>query len=368
MNEVINKRQMAILFFFILPITKLMLLPTLMSHISGRDSYISAFLLLAVDILVLLLILFVINKYPKDDFNQILKSTFSMPVAKVILFLFGIFFLCKGLPFILEQKQLLENTFYERFPFVITFIIFFIIIFFVAIKGAKIIGRTSELFWFIILISFILIIMFSFLQADFSNILPIAYNGAGPIFDGALKNVYHFGDYIILFAFMGKIDKDKSFKKVVLVASIIAVLVVFVFIIFTAIFGDVAVRQTYAITKISKYSLAMSELGRFDFIAIILLLSGAVFFSAVTLYCSAEMFRQCFNLKERKFPLIGLVTLMAAGVLFFNNRFSDLVNLNSVYLTYFYMVMQYVFPVILGIFVLTKENLFTFRKKQGVRV
>lgn len=368
MNEVINKRQLSILFFFILPITKLMLLPTLMSHISGRDSYISVFLLLVVDILILLLILFVINKYPKDDFNQILKSVFSMPAAKVILFLFGLFFLFKGIPFILEQKQLLENTFYERFPFVITFLIFFIIIFFVASSGAKTIGRTSELFWFIILISFILIIMFSFSQANFSNILPIAYNGARPIFEGSLKNVYHFGDYIILFAFMGKIDKDKSFKKVVLVAGLIAALVIFVFIIYTAIFGDVAVRQTYAITKISKYSLAMSELGRFDFIAIILLLAGAVFFSAVTLYCSAEMFRLCFNLKERKYPLIVLIVIMGVGIFVFNNRFSDLVNLNSVYLTYFYMAMQYLFPVILGTVVFLKEGRFIFRKKQGVKV
>ncbi|MCL1900808.1 MAG: GerAB/ArcD/ProY family transporter [Firmicutes bacterium] len=364
MNEVINKRQLSILFFFILPITKLMLLPTLMSHVSGRDSYISTFILLSVDIFVLLLILFAINKYPKDNFNQILKSVFSKPVAKIILFLFGLFFLFKGLPFILEQKQLLENTFYERFPFIITFIIFFSLIFFVALKGAKIIGRTSELFWFIILISFILIIMFSFSQADFSNILPIAYNGAGPIFDGVLKNVYHFGDYIILFAFMGKIDKDKSFKKVVLVAGLIAALVVFVFVIFIAIFGDVAVRQTYAITKISKYSLAMSELGRFDFIAIIILLAGAVFFSAVTLYCSAEMFRQCFNLKERKYPLLALITILAAGTLFFNNRFSDLVNLNSVYMTYFYMAMQYLFPIILAMGVLAKENIFILRKNK----
>lgn len=356
MNEAINKRQLSIMFLFIIPISKLMLLPTLLSHIAGRDSYLAVVFIMLVDIFILAVIVYIINKTPHSSFDQVLSSSFGKVAAKIIIFLFGLMFLTKSLPLMLEQKLLLENTFYETFPVLITFVPFFMVIFFVASKGAKTIGRTSELFWILILISFVLIIMFSFSKSNFANILPVAYNGLSPIAKGVISIAQNFGDYIILFAFMGKIDKDKSFKKVFASAGVITFMVVLVFIIFTAIFGDVAVRQTYAITKISKYSLALSELGRFDFIAILMLLAGAVFYSAVLLFGAAEMFRQCFGIKERKYILIALVVLLAAGVYIFSSNFYTMNNFYVKYLKYFYMAMQYLMPLVIAVPIFIKNR------------
>lgn len=363
MNEVINKRQLSIMFLFILPISKLMLLPTLLSHIAGRDSYLAVTIIMLLDIFILAVIVYVINNSEKLNFDKILQSNLGKVLGKLIIFLYGFLFLTKSLPLMLEQKLLLENTFYENFPLFITFIPFFIVIFFIASKGAKIIGRTSELFWVLILASFVIIIMFSFAKSSFANLLPIAYNGISPVLKAVIAAAQSFGDYIILFAFMGKIDKDKSFKKLFITAGVITFMVVLVFLIFTAIFGDVAVRQTYAITKISKYSLSLSELGRFDFIAIILLLSGAVFYNGVMLFAAAEMFRQCFNIKERKWVLIALIIILAAGVYVFSSKFYALNDFYVKYLNYFYIFMQYLMPLILGASVFLKIKLNNTAKK-----
>ena len=361
MNETINKRQLSIMFLFILPISKLMLLPTLMSYVAGRDSYLAVIFIMAADILILWLIVRFIKASPESEFNGFLNSNFGKTASKIILFSYGILFLIKSLPLMLEQKLLLENTFYESFPLIISFIPFFFLIFFIAIKGAKVIGRTSELFWVLILISFVIVVAFSFGKADFKNILPIGYNGVSPIAKAVFSFIQYFGDYIILFAFMGKIDKDKSFKKIFISAGVVAGMVILVFLIFTAIFGDVAIRQTYAITKISKYSLAVSELGRFDFIAILLLLSGSLFHSAVLLFASAEMFRQAFNLKERKWILVALIVFLAVGIYIFSSKYFMLNAFYAKYLNYFFILMQYFMPVILTAPVLIKRK--DFRKK-----
>lgn len=368
MNEVINKRQLAILFIFIIPISKLMLLPTLLSYVAGRDSYLSVTFIMLIDILILALIVYIIKKHPDKSFNEILQLHFGKVLSKIIIFSYGLMFLIKSLPFMLEQKLLLENTFYESFPLIIAFIPFFILIFFIAVKGSKTIGRTAELFWILILISFVIIVMFSFGKSDFNNLLPIAYDGINPIAKGVISVMHNFGDYIILFAFLGKIDKDKSFKKFFIAAGVITLMVVLVFLIFTAIFDDIAVRQTYAITKISKYSLAMSELGRFDFIAIILLLAGAVFYSAVLLFSAAEMFRQCFNLEKRKYILFALIALLVAGVYFFSLQFHMLNNFYIYYLRYLFFILQYVFPLALAIAVFIKNKVLRLKKYKNSKI
>lgn len=347
-QQTIYKRQIGLLFFVILPAAKLLLLPSLLAFYAGRNAALSMLLGGLLDLLTLFLICLAIRLAPEASFQDLLRAVFGKVGAKIFLALYCAYFLLKAYPVIFEQKSMLNQTLYHQLPFLPTFIPYFIVLIYTACKGARVLGRNADLYWFFIVCAFALLLILSVESADFSNLLPMLYDGPLPVLKGVWGNLTWFGDFVVLLAFLGKIRYTSGDRKKiwpVLTGGAVAVGTAVLFMTLTvAVFGPTVVKQVFALTRISKYSAFLSNSGRFDWLAIILLMIGIFLNSAVMLYAAAESLRQIYGGKSTLLP-----TLICGGILFallvlIGDNFTQAYQLYSQILTPAALVLQILLP------------------------
>ena len=171
MNLKITTRQLSILIISGFFLTKIHVLPALLSGYVQENLYIPLILNFALDLLLLAIVLN-LSKTNKD-FLTLQQSTFGKAGGKIVSFLYFIFFMIKAYVPIFEQDSSIELTFYETQPMVVVFLPFFVVAFYLIIKGYKSVLRSIEFCFPLFLISIGIIIFLSFGEANFSSLLPV---------------------------------------------------------------------------------------------------------------------------------------------------------------------------------------------------
>ena len=125
--------------------------------------------------------------------------------------------------------------------------------------------------------------------------------------------------------------------------------------VFYSIYGSIAERQYYAIMKMSKYSITLSNIGRFDYLASLLLLMVSVFQISLPLIFASISLNSCFAFKNKFIsPFIVFAVEIAFSFLSQNDFFS-VVNFTQKYTVWFFIIMTYVIPFILFLLVRRKK-------------
>ncbi len=348
MQQTVYKRQLGFLFFVILPAAKLLLLPSLLAFHAERNAALSMLVGGLADLLVLFLVCLAIRIAPEANLGDLLQTVFGKVGARIFLGLYCLYFLLKAYPVIFEQKSMLNQTLYHQLPFLPTFIPYFIVLIYTACKGARVLGRNADLYWFFVACAFGLLLVLSIESADFSNLLPVLYDGPGPVLKGIWANLTWFGDFAALLAFLGKIrfaPQDKKKIWPILTGGAAAVGTAVLFMVLTvAVFGPTVVKQAFALTRISKYSAFLSNSGRFDWLAIILLMIGIFLNSSVMLYAAAESLRQIYGGKSSLLPTLICGAALFALLVVIGDNFTNAYEIYSRFLTPAAAVLQIALP------------------------
>ena len=357
-NQSIYKRQIALLLFLIVPAAKLLLLPTLISYRAKQDSALTVLIGCAIDFLLLYLVTVAIRIEPQKNLFSILKETFGKLGSQIIMVLLSLYFMMRAFPVIFEQKGILTHSLYQNLPFVATIVPYFIVLIYVATKGPRVLGRNADFFWIVFAIALVVLFFLSVPNGDFTNLLPVLYNGPSPVLEALYSNLIWFGDFTMLFCFMGRFapEKKQTFKSLYISAIITSAIVVIFFATFTAVFGETSSKQIYALAKMSKYTAFLSNTGRFDWISIFVLLIGIFLNAAVMLYAASECIRQAFELRNNY--LSGFI---CGGILFvllalFGQQFPIVYDIYTKYLNYFIIIFQIILPLILPLLALRSRR------------
>jgi len=353
MEKPLKDRQIYLFFIAFMPVIKLFELPGLLAKYANEDMWISASISCILDVLTLALILLICKD---QDFYSILKVNFGKTVAKIIMLLYALMFLLKAVTPINEQREFVELTLYETLPNPLNFFPFFLVSLFLSLKKLRVIGRCSEIMWFITAVGIVLLIFLSIESTDFHSVLPIGANGINNTLKAVYRGTNWFGDCIYMLFFMGKFEKKKNstFKIVGLYALSSAVVILFM-IVFYGIFTHIAFRQPFALTKISKYATAVNNTGRFDYIGIMFVVFSQIFAVALPLYFATYCLNKVFNFKSKLIPALicnGLVFIITA---FFHQYFKSIEHFISSYGGIIFILFCNVFPV-LTIFLRKKEK------------
>lgn len=341
--------QLGKLFVYIVPAMKLLLLPVILTNSAGRDSYLAVALMYLLDIAMLTLLLFTLRNIGNVTLSDFLGK-FSDFVRIPVLLLFCVQFLLKACIPLVEEKLFLEDSLYQKISMFSFYLPVCLLLLFIAVKSARTYGRVGELLFALALISFGLIFVLSFEAFDLRELKPFLFNGFSPVLKGSFQIVFWFGDFLLMVYFFGRIsDSGNAFKKILIYAFVCMALTVLFMVIFTGIFGAVAVRQIFALSKISKYNLVLSEVGRFDWFAVLVLLGGILFGAAVNLGAAVQLFQDAFHIQKKTWIAVAMVVLLFGAGIFFNNNFIALFELFSGPLLWFFLFMQYAMPVILFI-------------------
>lgn len=351
-----NLRQACLLFIGILPVTKIFMLPSIVSGISANDGWISTLLNLSLDLVALFFIVYSMQK-ANCSFSTLLENAVGKTASKIIYGFYAFYFLVKAYTPLVEQKNFVERTLYETAPSFLIFLPFFFVSAYICFKKKVAIGRIADVIGFVSIASLVLLFFLSFGNADFSMALPFGITGAKNITKATFVSLPWYGDAVyLLFLFDGNLGGKKPLIKTLLCYLLAGGFVVLFMLSFYGTFSYISNRQTFALTEISKYSGVISSIGRFDYVAIFGILFSSIFALCLPIYCLVECIAKIFNLKNKLVLSVGVNLLIALLLLLLDPYFnSTLIFVTSVG-GWVLFALGNLFPLFLPLFVRRRVN------------
>lgn len=269
MKEVTSSQLGKMLFLSIISM-KLTIIPALVTKYCGTDGKIGIIILTMLDFLTMLIYVNCMEKYPNMTMGEILKVGLGK-VAHILFF--TILFLFFGIKCVFIVKQahiyLVDNLVEEMhwLAFTIPLLLF---LFYVMIKGRRVLARTIEFLFFMVLISFAFTLLIPIMKWKVTNILPLMENDWGSLLKGLFFVNFIIGDYFLLLVFVGRVKIDASLKRTLIGYALSAVVLVWVFyFVFYGVFGKIAINQGLAISDLPLSAVYPSTIGRLDWVSVI---------------------------------------------------------------------------------------------------
>lgn len=297
MNE-IKPRQLCFLAAAILPVGKLLMLPSYLAKEAGSDLLISAAISFLIQGIIIYLLLLLSEKTDKSFFG-LLENTLGKITAKIIYFLLALFFIFFSLLPSLENKAYVRSAFYDSFPSIIVFLPFFLFSAFACTKNMTAIGRSADIAMPLFAVSLFGILFMSLASSSFSSLLPFIENHISRSLKGSLYTLNWFSDAAYILMFLGHFKGSrKTSVKVICSYAAGAVAVMFFIAVFFGIFQSIAPKQFFAITKIPIYYQGISTIGRIDYIFTYIMAIVFLFYNVLPLQMATECLTEIFGEKE----------------------------------------------------------------------
>lgn len=352
----LKTRQVCFFLITFIPINKMFILPSILSATCGADLWIACSISIMIDLITISFVILTCKR-AKTDFFTLLENGLGKIGAKTILSIFLLYFLIKAIIPINEQKEYVELTLYTLKPSIFYFLPFFLVAFYLCLKPLRVIGRASDILWFFTLIGYLVLLFLSITNADFTAILPIGVSGANKIFNGSIKSFNWFGDGAYLLFFIGEFYyKKRDGIKIILSYIVSALMILSFMIIFYCIFTSIAHRQRFAFTEISKYTTVINNLGRFDYIGIVLMIFSNTFSICLPLYFACRILNYIFQTERKWITSLCVVGIEAIILLGLSRFYATIENLATGVLSIFFFLMGNLLPTLSSLLTLKKEN------------
>lgn len=355
----VKVRQICSIFIAFLPLCKLVSAPAVFAGFCGEKLWQPLILYFIADALLLALILLMAKKNPQTAFFDILKREYSESFARAVFFVYSVFFMMKALVPLCEYKYLIESGFYEVMPQSEVFFPVFLITLFLSVKGLKVFARCSEFASFITCTGLAVIFYLSVGSGNFANLLPLFGGNRMGVAEAVAKNVFWFNDAVYILLFLGHFENEKKMRlKIYFSYATSAVVTVFFFLCFYSVFYTVSPAQKNALSTISIFSVTLVNVGRFDFLALFMLLISAVFALAMPLFAATKCLCRAFGTKRTLFPGLAVNGAAFFLVAFFSNKLNDIIGFYQVYFAPFMWICGYLIPMfgLKGCFKNAKSN------------
>ena len=348
MNNSIKQTQIILLVIIVVSGGKFLSLPGLMAKLAGIDSWASMAIMFAVDLLGLAFILWAVHLNKGKTFDEILSDTLTPVGAKIVFLFYAFFFILRIMGGLLDTQELISSTLSVVTNWVAFVVPVLLVIGFNVVRGARNIGRVSQIFFGFIFSSVVMILLLSLKNTDFSNLQPTFANGFGIVAKSAFDISFWFSDCLFILFMLGKITKTGHFSiKVSLAFLVGACTTILLDIIFLCLFGNLAEFSSSALAKVSGFNLTGSVYGRIDWIFVMIWASSIIIKCTLFLWCATMSLSHVFGVNNKKgyfvlFGAIGVVFVVLPLVLPIKNIIVDFFCLGACkYITIF---VQYVIP------------------------
>ncbi len=345
MTEKINVRQICFTFTAFTTVVKLLVMPAVTAGFAKESFWISAALNFLADGMVLLFVLHLNDKYGGKSLYEIISVNVGDKTAKTVYLFYGIFFFVKAYVPLIEQKNYIETSLYQTVSGLSIFILFFVFSSFFSYKSIRAIGRCADISIWLTIFAYVILISLAVPSAKFSELLPVIGVKPSEIGVGALKSAMWYADSSYLLFMLGHFKKEKHYKKKIILSFVAAAIAVIFFImVLYAEFGPLTVRQFFAPIRMGKYSVALANIGRIDYIANFAYIISSVYATAIPLLFSTYCILKVFPIKHRIFAAIGVNALMAIIMITTENVYFYTFGFIQNYLIWFILFMAYVLP------------------------
>jgi len=319
--KVISSLQFTFISIFLLLSTKVFTITPYVFGYAGKDSIWSMSFGALIDLAILVLVIVIMQKNKEITFFELLKKSFGTIIAKILLCFLFVFILLKALFLYQETHSFFLQILFDEFPLLLYVIPVLFITGYFAVKGIDTIARSIEIFAIFVLIGVIICASTAVNDANFNYLLPFFEDGIGPSLDGLWAQMFYRGNPIILLCFMGKVEFKKHFNvKFILSNFILLLMLLGTALLFYMVYGPSARYVEFALADLPQYDPFVSDLGRFNWLSVVVCTFALFLTSSVFLYCLALIGRWILGLKRSIIP-IG-ISLTMVIILALINQFS----------------------------------------------
>jgi hypothetical protein len=231
------------------------------------------------------------------------------------MFIAALYFLTQSLLLYEHIQALFANTLFYNLSWALFSFLLLFAVFFLAYLGIENIALNYEIYFWIILCSFILISILGFGYTDFSVVLPFQTVNIKKIISSVSGFSFWFGDAILILI-LGLKSKQIKLSKTLLVYILSMAFLVLLVIEFYGMYGDYCVIQSGLISVLSSQSLLGLNVGRIDWFLILFAEIGAILTCSVYLYysntCAKTAFPKCNSF---------IISLIIIAILYFMDVF-----------------------------------------------
>ncbi len=266
MRKEIDSSQLSVFVFMAVMALKIFLAPGLLIKYSGRDGWISMLVFVAIELVVLLMILFIIKLNPDKDLYEVLKYGVGNIGAKIVLLITSLFFGIKLIIMLGELKLFFNTSILKSIDFVVCLIVLLFMLVVFSAKGLRPVGRMAQIFFPFVLIALVVLFALTFGNLDINGLNPVVFD-KDEILGTLSKFPIWFGDVAVLLVFTGKVKQKKRLVLGSMISAFISSAAVMYFaIVLFATYGDypVIIDYGHTISNMVVYSSGSYLFGRFD--------------------------------------------------------------------------------------------------------
>ena len=320
-NKEIYARQIAFCAAFILPMGKLLEIPSLLAQYAKGDILLPAILQFLAQTLAILGLLYAASLSKKSLWER-LQARLGKGMMFFTLF-FAVYYLFAAILPLLDCEKFVYAAYFDTAPTTFSFGFFFFLLAFICSKGIKSFARCSDLCLFLFPLSFFALLFMAFFETDLTRLLPFFGSPFSSLLQAVVKSTSHFSDALLLFPLIAKLDyQEGDGVKITLGYAAGAVMTTLFLAVFFGIFSSIAPREHYAFSKIAQYFSALDVVGRIDLVFIYLLSTPLLFYTCLPLLYTTEFFTAAFSLKSKVIPSAALSLSLFLFTFFMNKYYN----------------------------------------------
>lgn len=279
--------------------------PRLVSTAAGHNAWIAVILGAIVPLLSLVLIEKLGKRFPHMDFTAMSHALFGKFLGTGLAMVFIFYIIIFEAAFVYRFASLISLFLLPQTPLpVICFMILAGTVY-IASKGAQVVGRLNELFFYLLLPLFLFLIPPLFMHGDYINLLPVGETSISQMLQGTFFTFYDYGRMdILMLAYFMVTRKDEVLKAGLGALTLVVLSYVFVTASCLLVFGSENIQnQLYPLLTLLN-SVSIPVLERMDLL--FMFLWSVAFRPVINATCMASFSAtRLFQLDVKKYyPLV----------------------------------------------------------------
>lgn len=344
-NKVTTK-QVCALIACLLPLTKIVCAPSVISSVYGEKLWQPLVIWFVLELAFIAFVFYLTKRHENKTIFAILSDGYGEGFAKVIFFVYGVYFLLKAFLPLIEHKMLIESAFYEILPSTPIFYPLFLITFYTSLKGLKTLGRAAQFCLPICWAGLGTILLLSVSSGDWTALFPLFYGSKSGAIE-LLSTICWFDDALYLLFFMGHFRRDGHDRLRIILSYVLPFAFTLAFFCcFYAVFSFVAPSQVIAVKETGIFAVTLQNVGRFDYFAMFLIALASVLSTAFPIVTSVKMFERALGLDKALYPAIAVNAALFAGTIFLSQKGREIIDVYTRYLPFFFGVCGYILPLL----------------------
>lgn len=344
-KESISARQASIIVVVCILANKVLLLPSLMYEQTRADAIFSLAIMFLLDFIMLLIFLKLKDSYPNEKLYDILRKKITPFFAKLVFIVLLVCFFLKVLLTFSIVYDYLKQQVYQEEILTIALISIIPVINHAVLKGLRSFSRTIELFFILVMAGVIICLSFSLFT-------PISFpmffvSSAKSVFNAAYKNFFSFGDFLILFIIIDKIDIKKGQKKLFYQYSVFGMLLIFtLFFLFYAKYQETAFIHNNALSDVLVFTVRFNAIGRLDIIAMVTIMLLTFFQLEIFSFAFCDCLINIFPLMKPWYSVAVFDVLFMIIYLYFIGKYESMVTSFGGWFPVLGILINIVFPLL----------------------